>query len=302
MRFVFFPALMVCFFSACSSVPKQPAEARLVRDAAAVLLERANRDADRENYSLALSQAAEARRLAVSVDDPALRVRTGLSMGNCLFFLGRRDEADAVWQATLKDAEAEGDAELAAICRIYRARGELLEVIVLAAGGGVASVAEIRLRVEAEMKAVKTDRLSVALGWIVMGLAEKELGRYREAEDAFRNALAIHDKERYLEQAAYDWYLIASVFSVDGRYGEAVAALKEALKFDRRAENVYALGKDWLAIGEVYSKAGKGGEAGAAYQRAAEIFQAGNFAAAAEYAAKRRSGRAPASPIGGFPN
>jgi tetratricopeptide (TPR) repeat protein len=271
--FVFF--VLLCGFSACSSVPRQPVEVRLVREAATVQLERANREADRGNYSLALSQAAEARRLAVSVDDPALRIRTALSMGNSLFSLGRPDEADAAWRAALNDAEAEGDAELAAISRIYRARRELLSALAQPDGmdgaSGAANIAEIRSRVQAELAAVKTDRLSAALGWIVIGLAEKELGRYKEAESALRKALALHEENRYLEQAAYDWYLIASVFSVNGRYDDAITALKEALKFDRRVENVYGLGKDWRAIGDVYSKAGKQDLAGPAYQRAEEI-------------------------------
>jgi tetratricopeptide (TPR) repeat protein len=287
--FVFLLALLPCVFSACSSAPKQPAQTSLARDAAAVQLEQANREADRGNYALALSLASEARRLAISVDDPALRIRTGLSMGNSLFFLGRRDEADEVWRAAWEEAEAGGDAEMAAISRIYRARRDLLSLIIPAnsLSRGLMpdeTIADIRLRVQAEIGAVKTDPLSAALGWIVIGLAEKELGRYREAEDALRKALAIHDKERYLEQAAYDWYLIASVFSVAGQYDDALAALQEALSFDRRAENGYALGQDWLAIGDVYVKAGKRDQSAPAYHRAAEIFRAGGFTAEAEYA------------------
>lgn len=286
-EFVFLLALLSCVFSACSSAPKQPAQTRLARDAAAVQLEQANREADRGNYALALSLASEARRLAVSVDDPALRIRTGLSMGNSLFFLGRREEADEAWRAAREEAEAGGDAELAAISRIYRARGDLLSLIIPVDGarGGVTpgeTIADIRVRVQAELGAVTTDRLSAALGWIVIGLAEKELGRYREAEEALRKALAIHDKELYLEQAAYDWYLIASVFSVAGQYDDALAALEEALRFDRRAENSYALGQDWLAMGDVYTKAGKRDLAARAYHRAAEIFRSGGFTAEAE--------------------
>jgi tetratricopeptide (TPR) repeat protein len=290
--FGFFLVLLACVFSACSSAPKQPAEASLIRGAAAVQLERANREADRGNYGAALSLAAEARRMAVSVDHLSLRVKTELSLGNILFFLGRRDEADEAWRRALAGAEAEGNPELAAVCRIYRLRGELLSALAPAEGGGPGvdsgvDIEGIRSRVQAELGAVKEDKLSAALGWIVIGLAEKELGRYGEAEEALRKALAIHEKDLYLEQAAYDWYLIASVFSVDRRYAAAAAALREALKFDRRAENVYGLGKDWYALGDVYSGAGSREEAGAAYQRAAEIFRAGGFAGEADAAGKR---------------
>jgi tetratricopeptide (TPR) repeat protein len=247
-------------------------------------LEQANREADRGNYSLALALAEEARRMAVSVDDSSLRIRTGLSMGNSLFSLGRREEAAAVWQAALNEATAGGDVELAAISRIYQERGMLFSLLARASGGGdpAAGIAEIRSRVQADLGAVKTDRLSAALGWIVIGLAEKELGHYREAEDALKKALVIHEGERYLEQAAYDWYLVASVFSVSGRFDDAISALNEALKIDRRVENVYGLGKDWLAIGDVYAKAGKQDQSLAAYQRAAEILRSDNSAGEVE--------------------
>ncbi|MDR3130879.1 MAG: hypothetical protein LBU18_04965 [Treponema sp.] len=284
-----FPAFLFCLLSACSSAPARPAEIVLTRSAAAALLEQANREADRGNYEAALSRAQEARRMAVSVDDPPLRIMTGLSIGNSLFFLNRQDDADAAWRSALEDAEAEGGAELAAVCRIYRARWDLLSALAQTDGGERPGMEEIRSQVQAELGVIKTDRLSAALGWIVTGLAEKELGRYREAEAALKKALALHEEDLYLEQAAYDWYLIASVFSVAGRYAEAEAALIEALRFDRRAENVYGLGKDWLALGDVLTKAGGQNHAAAAYQRAAEIFESGGFETEAE-AARRRSG------------
>jgi tetratricopeptide (TPR) repeat protein len=108
----------------------------------------------------------------------------------------------------------------------------------------------------------------------VIGLAEKENRRFTEAEDAVKRALAIHEKDNYLEYAAYDWYLIASIRSVAGRYGEAAAALEEALALDRRAENSWGLAMDWRALGEVYRKQGRTAEAEAAGARSGEILQA----------------------------
>jgi tetratricopeptide (TPR) repeat protein len=280
---------LVIGFIACSSAPKRPEEIHTVRYAAETQLELANQAADRGYYSQALDLLAEARRLAVNVDDPPLRIRTGLSLGNILFFLGRRDEADEAWQAALVEADQAGNGELAAICRIYQARGELLAIIAGdGAGGGTGGdAADIRNRVQRELGAVKTDKLAAALGWTVIGLAEKELGRYKEAESALKKALDIHDSERYLEQAAYDWYLIASVRSVAGSYETALAALREAIILDRRSENSHGLGKDWLAMGDVYTKAGKGSEAAAAYGRAAAIFRSEGFEVDAEAAERR---------------
>jgi tetratricopeptide (TPR) repeat protein len=227
-------------------------------------LELANRAVDQGRYTEALNLLQEARRLAVSADDPKLLIRTGLSRGNMLFYMGRTGEAEEVWTAALDEALAAGDEELAAVSRVYMARSRLL--------GGSADAEAVRTQVRNEMSKIKSPPYT-ALAWTVAGLAEKELGRWNDGEDSVKNALEIHRKNNYLEQAAYDWYLIASIRSVAGDYPGALKALDEALGFDRRAENTYGLGMDWLAIGEVQKKAGNTAEASAAYRRSGDIFR-----------------------------
>jgi tetratricopeptide (TPR) repeat protein len=95
----------------------------------------------------------------------------------------------------------------------------------------------------------------------------------RRAENNFKKALDIHSKTNYLEQAAYDWYLIASARSMSGQSASAVEALNAAIEFDRRAENTYGLASDWRALGDIYKKAGKTADTKAAYERAAEIYR-----------------------------
>ena len=237
----------VFLFASCSSVPKRPAEIFTVQN-------------------MTETQLDEAWRLAVSTDRPVLRIRVSLLRGNVLFYLGRRDEAEALWTSAEAEALEAGEAALAAACRIYRRRSLL---------GGVDSSAaeEVRAGARDELKTLQSDKLHTALAWTVIGLAEKELGLFNEAEKSLQNALSIHEGGRYLEQAAYDWYLIASVRSVAGNYESALAALDMALAFDRRAENTFALGMDWTARGEVYRKMGEGEKAGAALRRSAEIFR-----------------------------
>jgi tetratricopeptide (TPR) repeat protein len=108
---------------------------------------------------------------------------------------------------------------------------------------------------------------------MVSGLAERELDRYREAEAALKRSLEIHEKDLYLEQAAYDWFLIASFRSLDGNYEGARQALESAMILDRRVENSYGLATDWRALGDVFKKAGKNAESREAYHRSAEIFR-----------------------------
>jgi tetratricopeptide (TPR) repeat protein len=256
--------------ASCSSAPKNPAEIRAQRNGAEKQLELANRQAERGDFEGALALLELARQLAVAADDPSLRVRTGLSRGNVLFYQGKRDEAAAAWEAA--EAEAEGDPALAAAARIYAARGRLL--IASAEGRGAEAAAPVKNEVDRAMDRLKKDDLSTALGWTVIGLAEKEGRRFTEAEAAVRKALALHQKGNYLEQAAYDWYLIASIRSLAGRYPAAEAALQEALALDRRAENSWGLAMDWRALAEVCRKAGKDSQAEAAAARSQEILRA----------------------------
>jgi tetratricopeptide (TPR) repeat protein len=257
----------ILFLCACSSAPKAGDEVYSLRKQAETQLDEGNKEADRGNYESALIMLNEARRIAVSADDPSLRIRTGLSRGNVLFTLGQAEEAAAAWKNALAEAEQLGNPELTAVSRVHQARGRLLSP------GGAASAQAIREEVNGEMAAI-TDSLYTAFAHMVSGLAEKELGRYAEAEAALSLSVAIHEKERNLEKAAYDWYLIASFRSLAGNYNGARQALETAMTLDRRVENSYGLATDWRALGDILKKAGQAEEARQAYRRSAEIFRA----------------------------
>jgi tetratricopeptide (TPR) repeat protein len=260
----------------CSTPPRNPADVYDLRRQAEAQLELGSRQADRGSYEAALLLLNEAMRLAVSVDDPGLRIRAGLSRGNVLLALDRSGEALGSWEAALEEAEKNGGGELLAVTRVHIARGRLLS-------GGADIAGAVREEVGREMGNIKSGRNYLAFAWSVIGLAEKELGRYAEAEAAVKRGLDIHEKGRYLEQAAYDWFLIASIRSLSGDYEGARQALESAIALDRRVENSYGLASDWRALGDVYGKAGKSGESRLAYLRSAEIFRStGNDQAAAE--------------------
>jgi tetratricopeptide (TPR) repeat protein len=268
--------LGVLLCAACSALPKASGDVFEIRNQAESQLDLGNRQGDRGNYETALLLLRESHRLAVSADDPSLRVRAGLSLGNVLFALGRGGEAAAEWEAALGEAEKRGNRELVAVCRIHQARGRLLAPAAAesdaASAGGPPSPQSVRNEVNREMAEIK-DRLYTAFAWTVIGLAEKDLGRYAEAEAALRKSLDIHEKDLYFEQAAYDWFLIASFRSRAGNYSGARQALESAMALDRRVENSYGLATDWRALGDVLKKAGSGAESREAYLRAAEIFR-----------------------------
>ncbi|GHV29173.1 hypothetical protein AGMMS4952_14480 [Spirochaetia bacterium] len=263
-------AVVLFVAAGCSSLPKGQPEVRRTRRNAHTQLEAANREADRGNYVEALSLIKEARRLAVSADDPALLVETGLSQGNIAGYMGNAGEARAFFDAALAEAERAGDKELAAVSRIYIARSRLQGMI---AEGNSDDAGEIRDQVRQELAVIKSSPVAIAMCWTLIGLAEKELGNWNDAEKGIKTALDIHVKEKSLELAAYDWYLIASVRSVAGQYASALDALERALDYDRRTENSYGLGTDWKAMGDVYTKMGNAANAENAYRRSEEIFR-----------------------------
>ena len=272
-RGIFRPPLLLfvlAFLGACSTAPKRPAEVFTIQKQTETQLNLANHEADRGNYQASLELLEEAQRLAVSTDRSPLLIRVWLARGNVLLSLGRVEEAQALWETALAEAERADHRALMAACRIYQARALLL----LAGSRGASQAEEVKSRINGELGFLKGDPLNTALGWTVIALAEQSLSRWAEAERALERALEIHDKERYLELAAYDWYLIASIRSVSGRYGPALEALAQAMVFDRRAENSHGLGMDWRALGDVQTKAGRPEEAAAAYRRSADIFRA----------------------------
>ena len=268
-----FPLLIfigICFFSSCSSVPKRPLEVFVNRNMAANQLDLANQIANQGRYSDAMLILDDATRYAVSTDDPPLLIKTSLTRGNILFSMGQHDEAFDNWDAALKEAESAKLGDLAGLARIDACRGRL---VMLAGSGNKSAVEDLRNQINRQISSIKSDPAAQASGFLALGMAEKELQRYAEAERALRKALDLHEKNRYLEEAAYDWFFIASVYSVAGRYDDAVTALKTAISFDRRAENGFGLASSWQAMGEVYLKSNRRSEAISAFQRAAAIYR-----------------------------
>jgi len=263
------------FIFSCSSQPKNTGDVVHIRKQTEKELALANREAGCGNYIVAQGLLEECKRKAILADDWGLIIRCGLSLGNVLFSLGQADAAFSEWEKTVHLAQKHGDSELLSVSKIYLARGTLIS--------GGASAQTVLNEVNREAANIKNDKLYLAFSWQVKGLAYRALGSFREAEDALKQSLAIHEKEKYLDNASYDWYTIASVRSMAGNTQGALDALTEAIKFDRRIENSWALAANWRAMGDVHRKAGNNQAANEAYLRAKEIYTAmGNYKDAAE--------------------
>lgn len=273
MRIVALCILLVLLTAACSSVQSKPAEITESRETGKTQLQLANQEIDRGRFHIARQYLERAWLYAVQNDDPELRITVRLSRGNVSLYQGRKDEARQDWQAALAEAESEARSELAAVARVYMAWGSLLEAM-QDGSGDAATLQQAQATFERERSNITSDKLALALTWTGAGLAQKELRHWAGAENALHKALEIHEAGNYLIQAAYDWFLIASVRSLAGNYTDAVAALKQALALDRRAENPNGLSYDWTALGEVYDKMGDYQNGSKARQRAGEIARA----------------------------
>jgi tetratricopeptide (TPR) repeat protein len=250
----------------CSTKPKNPTDDFSIRSQAEAALKLGITEADRNKYDAALQLLAECKRQAVLTDDPSLIIRSGLSLGNVLFALGREDEAFTEWGASVSLAEELADRDLLSVSKIHLSRGSLLSKR--------QSAQTVLEEARREAANIKSDNLYIAFSWNVRGLALREMLSFPDAEKAIQQSLAIHEKDKYILKAAYDWYLIANIRSLDGKTDGALQALKSAIAYDRRMENSWGLAADWRAMGDVYRKNGKILEANKAYKRAKDIFLA----------------------------
>jgi len=257
---------VILIFSACSSVPKSTGEVFVIRKQAEEGMEKANKHASQGNYDHALLLINDYKRMAILADDPSLIIRCSLVRGNILFSLGRVDEALAEWDMAIAEAFRDKNLELLSVSRVFKARGNLLS--------NRASAQSVYDEVNRESANIKNYPLYIAFSWQVKGLAFRSLSLFREAEDAIRRSLAIHEKEKSLENVSFDWYTIASIRSLAGLHAGAIEALEKSIEIDRKIENSWGLAVSWRAKGDVYRNAGRQNEALDAYGKARTIFAA----------------------------
>jgi tetratricopeptide (TPR) repeat protein len=252
--------------ASCSSSPKNSGDVFDLRSRTEREMDFGNREAGRGNFESAYQILHECKRKAILTDDASLMIRSGLSLGNVLFSLGRTDEAYAEWEQAVSLAEKNGNSELLSVSKVYYARGRLVS--------GISSAQSVLDEATLESANIRNDNLYIAFSWQVRSLALRELRSFSEAENAARRSLDIHEREGYLENASYDWYLIASIRSLAGDTQGALQALDSSIELDRRVENSWGIAASWRAIGDVQRKSGNDREALEAYQRARAIYAA----------------------------
>src|SRR5574344_2071664 len=110
-------------FVSCSSAPKKPVEEYEVHNASTTQMTTGNSQLNSGNYADALTSFTEALRLATLADDTSLRVTAKIAQAYALQGMNKTEEADAVRQDSLAEAEASGDDALVSAASIAVARG-----------------------------------------------------------------------------------------------------------------------------------------------------------------------------------
>jgi tetratricopeptide (TPR) repeat protein len=262
----FCAAFAFAFLISCSTSPKNPEDVDVLRLQGEQWLKSGNSLAGQGSFETALTILTETKRNAILTDDLSLIIRVCLSRGNVFFSLGRTNEAFEEWNQAVTEAQLLGDRELLAVSKIYLARGNLIS--------GRSAPQTVLDEVVRESANIRTNRLFIAFSWQVRGLALRSMGSYSEAEEAFRRSLAIHERDKHLENASYDWFTIASIRSRSGNIQGALQALETSINIDRRIENSWGIAASYRAMGDVYQNDGRRQEAITAYNRARAIYAA----------------------------
>jgi tetratricopeptide (TPR) repeat protein len=215
-------------------------------------------------YELALQFFSLALTQYTSVDDAEGIVQSYNAVGRCYVALGRPDEAETVFLRARERAQAEHNAAL-----LFDSRMNLGELYL---SRGDAEQARTILLEEMQGPGKGRTQSQNARLYHDLGTAEKSLGNSAGALDYLGRSLKINLASKYFAEAASDYYMIASVYSLDGRYDEAQENASKALDYDKRVESSPGIAKDLYALGLIAAKKGDPAAAFDWFQRSYSVF------------------------------
>ncbi len=272
-------ALVCAGLLSCSSAPKQSDTVITVQTQADQLAASGQGYYRQGRYELALQFFSQALSQYTSVDDGEGIVRSYNAVGKCYIALGQVEPAEGVFLQARERAREDHAASLlfdssVNLGELYLARGDAVKARAIlleemqgtasaagAAGGtGAASAAGAAAgssggSAVATGAAVRTPSQTAQL-YHDLGTAEKNLGNSAPALDWFDRSLKINLAQKYFAEAASDYYMIASVHSIEGRYDEAMKNASLALAYDKQVESSPGIAKDLYALGMISAKKG----------------------------------------------
>jgi tetratricopeptide (TPR) repeat protein len=221
-------------------------------------------------FELALQFFTQALSEYTSVDDAPGIIRASNAIGNTYVAVGSLDTAERIFLGAREQARS-SDASLLFtttlnLGELYLARGD----------------AQKALQVFQEAVALPEGSRTPAQDALLahdLGTAWKNLGDSEKALQFFAESLKINLAGSLLQEAASDYYMIASVHSRDGRYEEALKSAQAALALDKQIESSTAIAKDLYALGLIAVKQGDQAAAYDYFQRSYLVYTTLGFLA-----------------------
>ncbi len=269
-------AVAVSFFLllGCSSLRGGSDEVVTTRNQAAEFIRYGTTYAVRAEYEQALSLYENALGLSISVDDQNGVARALNAIGKIYVATGDLSTAEAQFQRAVKIAER-GTAGTT-----VDTADRMIETLI----EGKSNLGDLALRrgdteralaffSEAiELVGPRHTTPVAAILYHNVGAAHGRLGRYDDAEEYLRRALAINEQRRIHGEVAANLYMLASVYSRRGLFDEAYDLAYQALERDKMIENPLGIAQDLFALGSIERRRTRFDAAHEYYTRAFDIY------------------------------
>ena len=234
-------------FVSCSSAPAKTDTVTAMKSQASQNAAYGDGYYKQGRYDLALQFYQQALNEYTSVDDAAGIVQVYNDIGMAYVALGSFGTAEPILlKARERAREVNPQLVLATsinLGELYLARGDAAQAL---------ATFQEALALPAEARTpVRT-----AILYHDIGTAQKTLGEMAPALASFAKSLEINLANTFVQEAAGDYYMIASVHSLQANYDEAIRNALLALSLDKQIESSPAIAKDLYALGLITTKKG----------------------------------------------
>ncbi len=262
--------LCLLLLASCSSAPARSDTVNVKKVRAAQDLESGKTAYSQGRYELALQLFTRSLSQYTSIDDADGVVRSYNAIGKSYIALGSLDLAQEIFLRARERASSVGPSlrfeTQTNLGELYLAMGD-------------ARTAQSTLLEALAMPASARSPAQTAVLHHDLGTAERDLGNSAKSLEYFGLSLQANLSGKFFEEAASDYYMIASVYSREGSYEEALRNANLALAYDKRIENSPGIGKDLHALGLITTKKGDTAAAFDYFQRSYLLFTSLGFKA-----------------------
>ena len=253
----------VLLLAACSSAPKKADEATDVKNRAAEAAQFGNSYYRQGRYDLALQFFTQALNENLSVDNEPGVVQSYNSIGRVYLAVGMIGEAESAFlRAAAIAVRLGGEPQFVTSNNL----GELY----LRQGDAATALATFERVLGGPLAGMPPAQ--VGLLYHNLGCASKATGDLVKAMEWLKKALAVNLDEKLYEEAAADYYMIASVHSKQGALEEAAKNAELALTLDKQIESSPGIAKDLYALGLIANKRRDAAAAYDYFQRSYLVF------------------------------